>query len=758
MSKKLTKEEFEEKAKKVHGDKYGYDKVVYEGNKIKVEIYCKKCKKYFWQAPSGHINLKQGCRICGYKTLGSESISHEEFIIRFQKNNPSGFDNIIILGKYAGCDKEIECQCKKCNKIIFPKASSLTRKNRGYNLHRCSTRKILDLVGKQFGKWTVIGPVASYKKTGEKTRWVCECSCGCNSKKEVLQDSLLRGASQSCGKNKSGNTILTLELVLQCLNYNYSGIGQYCKKYPGHYKFLKKNHPDILDNRFKDRKKYNLEVPIGSRFGKFTTLEEPIRAVDKHGNNIRLVKCLCDCGVKKIVALHYLRYRLKCGSIPSCGKCIKNNIKELIEFIFKKHGYIGLQSENIINNINYLLIGSKFSNLSINGYSVVSAIRHIGILNRSLDYYRGLSIILGIQKQKIENNMFCKNNKRGFNHKFLYLFFREIFKKSDIEVKHDFPIKINNTSNILYIDIAFIKKDNILFAIEVDGEQHFKPNKIFHGDDFYKFIDSTNRDKKKNKFFNNKKIPLIRVKDVDLWDYDYRKSFVLDCYQKISGNGNISIYKNLFKKVEKLLSTSNDSILIDKIKEMSLTGVSRIEIAKTLGVTKRKITRIRSRMSDREKKIIAKHSNTLKEKRCKLQYSKPIYCEQTLEEFHSISEAARVLGVSGGSIVCNLKERLGSVHGYSFKYKTKKIKLINIKPKHSIKDSHLRPCLVYSYSKNKYKVFKSLTAGEHYYKLPKTCLSEISLSGKTRHGFSAKRISWEEYEKYKKKEIPSKKL
>ena len=54
---KFTKEQFIEKAKKIHGDKYDYSKVEYKGNKIKVCIIC-PIHGEFWQEPRTHL---QGC-------------------------------------------------------------------------------------------------------------------------------------------------------------------------------------------------------------------------------------------------------------------------------------------------------------------------------------------------------------------------------------------------------------------------------------------------------------------------------------------------------------------------------------------------------------------------------------------------------------------------------------------------------------------------------------------------------------------------
>lgn len=62
MPKRLTQEEFIAKCKAAHGDRYGYDRTVYEDQLVKVEIYC-KVHGYFWVRPAthtrGHI-----CRKC----------------------------------------------------------------------------------------------------------------------------------------------------------------------------------------------------------------------------------------------------------------------------------------------------------------------------------------------------------------------------------------------------------------------------------------------------------------------------------------------------------------------------------------------------------------------------------------------------------------------------------------------------------------------------------------------------------------------
>ena len=71
---KLTTEEFIKKARKVHGDKYDYSKVVYVNNHTKVCIICPEHGE-FWQEPSSHL-MGRGCPKCA----GKERLTTEEFV------------------------------------------------------------------------------------------------------------------------------------------------------------------------------------------------------------------------------------------------------------------------------------------------------------------------------------------------------------------------------------------------------------------------------------------------------------------------------------------------------------------------------------------------------------------------------------------------------------------------------------------------------------------------------------------------------
>ena len=82
-------EEFIEKAKKVHGNKYDYSKVKYVDNHTKVCIICHEHGE-FWQEPSAHLR-GQGCPKCAYILNG--------------KNRLLGSDNFIKMAKMVHANK-----------------------------------------------------------------------------------------------------------------------------------------------------------------------------------------------------------------------------------------------------------------------------------------------------------------------------------------------------------------------------------------------------------------------------------------------------------------------------------------------------------------------------------------------------------------------------------------------------------------------------------------------------------------------------
>ena len=81
MGKTLTTEEFIQRARKVHGDKYDYSKVIYIDNRTKVCIICKE-HGAFIQAPNSHLNSR-GCPECSrIRVKNQRMMTKEEFIAK----------------------------------------------------------------------------------------------------------------------------------------------------------------------------------------------------------------------------------------------------------------------------------------------------------------------------------------------------------------------------------------------------------------------------------------------------------------------------------------------------------------------------------------------------------------------------------------------------------------------------------------------------------------------------------------------------
>lgn len=110
MPPRKTKEEFVENARKVHGDYYDYDDVVYVTGSTSVLITCKKHGN-FPQLPRQHISKKQGCPKCGTeRATKSKSSTFQEFIEKAVKihGNRYCYNKVI----YANRITEVIITCK----------------------------------------------------------------------------------------------------------------------------------------------------------------------------------------------------------------------------------------------------------------------------------------------------------------------------------------------------------------------------------------------------------------------------------------------------------------------------------------------------------------------------------------------------------------------------------------------------------------------------------------------------------------------
>ncbi len=125
-TKKLTIEEFIDEARKAHGNRYNYSKVIYKNYETKVELVC-SIHDSFFQRPHSHLD-GGGCPSCG----GSKPLDTNEFIKRAIAIHGNEYDYSQVI--YTNTKSEVEIICKK-HGVFFQSAGGHLN---GYKCKKCS--------------------------------------------------------------------------------------------------------------------------------------------------------------------------------------------------------------------------------------------------------------------------------------------------------------------------------------------------------------------------------------------------------------------------------------------------------------------------------------------------------------------------------------------------------------------------------------------------------------------------------------------
>ena len=103
--------EFLNRARKIHGDKYNYNDIIYMGMCKNINIRCNMCGKVFNQEPLSHCK-GIGCPFCAVKLQSNTS----EFISNANAIHDSKYDYTLV--EYKKSRIKVKIKCKKC-KTIF---------------------------------------------------------------------------------------------------------------------------------------------------------------------------------------------------------------------------------------------------------------------------------------------------------------------------------------------------------------------------------------------------------------------------------------------------------------------------------------------------------------------------------------------------------------------------------------------------------------------------------------------------------------
>lgn len=102
-SKKITKDDFIERANKIHGNKFTYLKVIYKNTYTNIKITCEEHGE-FEQKPSVHLS-GFGCSRCS----GKNKLTTEEFIKEAKEVHENKYDYSLVKYKRALSKVEIIC-------------------------------------------------------------------------------------------------------------------------------------------------------------------------------------------------------------------------------------------------------------------------------------------------------------------------------------------------------------------------------------------------------------------------------------------------------------------------------------------------------------------------------------------------------------------------------------------------------------------------------------------------------------------------
>lgn len=205
--KRLTTQEFIEKAEKIHGDKYDYSKVEYINGKTKVCIICPEHGE-FWMRPNDILN-GTSCPSCGRTKkmttkdfIEKSNVVHNNFF-SYEKTVYINSNSKVIVTCPIHGDFEVKANnhlnganCKKCQH------EGITHEITVFKKHKNSTKKLTneEFLKKCFEKW-------GDKYTYEKTKYTASrkkviITCPIHGDFEITPNHFLSGRGCSyCAKN-----------------------------------------------------------------------------------------------------------------------------------------------------------------------------------------------------------------------------------------------------------------------------------------------------------------------------------------------------------------------------------------------------------------------------------------------------------------------------------------------------------------------------------------------------------------------------
>lgn len=227
---RLNTEQFIEKAKSVHGDKYDYSKVEYVNNNTKVCIIC-PIHGEFWQTPHNH--LVGGCYQCGRDKSRLKTYSDtEKFIEKAKAVHGDEYDYSKVVYVKSNikvciiCSKHGEFWVTPNNHLQGRKCPLCSIENGNPITRLYTTESFVEACKK------IHGDKFSYEKTVYKNQSTkCVVTCLFHGDREMLPSNLLRGfGCKKCAmERQAASKLHGLEWFLEYAKKRHGNRYDYCE-------------------------------------------------------------------------------------------------------------------------------------------------------------------------------------------------------------------------------------------------------------------------------------------------------------------------------------------------------------------------------------------------------------------------------------------------------------------------------------------------------------------------------------------------
>lgn len=382
-------------------------------------------------------------------------------------------ESLLLFGKDNNFDRRgsrwiCRCDCGTEISVLSGRLRSGQTKSCGCLIHDKKEYQSDILIGKKFGKWSVIKKDES--RIGRGTFYICQCGCG--TIRSIPAYTLKKGFSKSCGCGKSDirNDLTGQEFgALKVLNRDEDKIGEgvywKCQCNCGNIKSYRTNlliNGKVVSCGCNSRKKAHDRMFIditNKRFGRLIALEVDHVYTDKVGNTEYYWKCLCDCGNTIVVSGNVLRR----GETKSCG-CLQSE-----------------ESAQRARERTIDLTGKRFGLLTVierirvsgdSTFSTWKCICDCGKEKYADGYY--------LQKGMISS---CGCLKQSRYELYVLQYFDEkgYITPTDFEYQKRFDDLRGYNEGMLSYDFAVYKNNKLYALIECQGQQHYKPVELFGG-------------------------------------------------------------------------------------------------------------------------------------------------------------------------------------------------------------------------------------------------------------------------------------